>query len=395
MPSPPLKNRFDQGEWSGSVGDLGTLLPLAFALIVFNGFTPERLFFLWGIAYITTGYIFKIPVSVQPLKAMSVIAIAQGLSPEFLSSTAFFYGVFFILISATGILNSLQKWFSLPIVSGIQVGIGLILAHKALQLVFQKGWVLSQNVQNPLFNISVLVLAIFLLGFFRYKQQTLLILAVLGLAALAIKALSYSSIAGTEDVSLIHFRPPQLRFFLDATILLMIPQLPLTLGNAVFAASDTSHQLWNKQAVRVNPARLGLSIGVFNTLIGLFGGFPMCHGSGGMAAHAHFGGKTGGTTIIMGGILVLLSITPAASGIIFFIPVPILSTLLLFNSWRMITLQKKQILHPDMITIGLIAMTAFLTRNLTIALALGLTSEGLVRYYLSKSKPKHEGITHD
>jgi hypothetical protein len=39
-----IKNHFSLSEWSGAIGDLGITLPMAFALVVFNGFPPERIF---------------------------------------------------------------------------------------------------------------------------------------------------------------------------------------------------------------------------------------------------------------------------------------------------------------------------------------------------------------
>jgi len=86
-----LRNRFGLSELSGAVGDLGTVLPLAFALVVFNGFPAARLFLLWGLAYVATGWYFKVPISVQPLKAMAVIAITAGFSPDTLATTAVMY----------------------------------------------------------------------------------------------------------------------------------------------------------------------------------------------------------------------------------------------------------------------------------------------------------------
>ena len=51
-----LKNKFGLNEWSGAIGDLGTILPLAFALVAVNGFDPP------SVTIIT----FKITLSVNP-----------------------------------------------------------------------------------------------------------------------------------------------------------------------------------------------------------------------------------------------------------------------------------------------------------------------------------------
>jgi Molybdate transporter of MFS superfamily len=37
------------------------------------------------------------------------------------------------------------------------------------------------------------------------------------------------------------------------------------------------------------------------------GGVPMCHGAGGMAGHVAFGARTGGSVVILGALLLLVT----------------------------------------------------------------------------------------
>lgn len=381
-----LKNRFGLSEWSGAVGDLGTTLPLAFGLIIFNGFPPERIFFLWGIAYILTGWIYRVPVSIQPLKAMAVIAIATGYSAELLSTTALFYGVLLLLLSVSGIIRWLEKWFSAALIRGIQLGIGLILAHKAIALSIEKGFYLGSESVFPYLNIIILAAVILLLWVVQFKKGIPLILFLL-LAGGAITFVLGISL----NLSEYHGAPakltlPNFSFFLNSLIYLMIPQLPLTLGNAVFAASDTCHSFWKDQAQRVNPTRLGSSIGISDIFIGLFGGFPICHGAGGIAAHAQFGGKTGGTTIILGSIFVIAALIKPMSSFLFFIPIPILAALLLFDAGRMMMLVQKLGSKFEWVIAIVVGIISFATRNLTIALIAGFLIERLFILYKRKTK---------
>lgn len=385
-----LKNRFGLSEWSGAVGDLGTTLPLAFGLIIFNGFPPERIFFLWGIAYIASGWIFRVPVAIQPLKAMAVIAIASGYSMELLSSTALFYGALLLILSLSGIIRWLEKWFSPALIRGVQLGIGLILAHKAIELTIQRGFYFGSEALFPYLNIIILAAVILLLWIFQFKRRIPLILFLLLIGG-AITVISGVSI----DLSQFHGAPatltaPDLSFFLSALIYLMIPQLPLTLGNAVFAASDACHSFWKQQAQRVNPTRLGASIGVSNIFIGLLGGFPICHGAGGIAAHAQFGGKTGGATIILGSIFVIVALIEPMSSFLFLIPIPILAAMLVFDAGRMMMLIQKlsgKFEWGIAITVGVIS---FATRNLTIALIVGFIMERLHILYRRKTEVVEE-----
>lgn len=381
-----LKNRFGLSEWSGAVGDLGTTLPLAFGLIIFNGFPPERIFFLWGIAYILTGWIYRVPVSIQPLKAMAVIAIATGYSAELLSTTALFYGILLLLLSVSGIIRWLEKWFSAALIRGIQLGIGLILAHKAVALSIEKGFYLGSESVFPYLNIIILAAVILLLWLVQFKKGIPLILFLLLAGGVITFVFGVSLNLSEYHGAPAKFTSPDLSFFLNSLIYLMIPQLPLTLGNAVFAASDACHTFWKQRAQRVNPTRLGSSIGIIDIFIGLFGGFPICHGAGGIAAHAQFGGKTGGTTIILGIIFVIAGLIKPISSFLFYIPIPILAAMLLFDAGRMAMLIQKLGSKFEWGIAIVVGIISFATRNLTIALIAGFLIERLHVLYKRKTK---------
>ena len=69
-------------ELAGSLGDLGTLLPIAIAMVLFNGLNPLGLFLSIGIFYIASGMYFGVTVPVQPMKVIGAYAIATAMSPE-------------------------------------------------------------------------------------------------------------------------------------------------------------------------------------------------------------------------------------------------------------------------------------------------------------------------
>ncbi len=380
-----LKNRFGVSEWSGAIGDLGTMLPLAFVLVLFNHFPPQRLFFLWGAAYIITGWFYRVPVAIQPLKAMAVIAIAGGFSVTQLASTSFFYGVLLILLSLTGAIRRLEKVFSPALIRGVQVGIGLILLRKAIDLVLEHGLYIHQDPGSLYMNVILLLLTVILLSVFQlWKQKPAgLILILLGIV--------YTLVTGNTEITtgtsgrIIHPQLPDFTFLVPAFIYLIIPQLPLTLGNAVYAANDACHVFWKEQAKRVNPTRLSLSIGTGDVIIGLLGGFPICHGAGGIAAHAKFGGKTGGTTVIIGGLLVLFSIIKPLSGFLFYIPVPILGALLVITSFGLMILIRRLHHYIEYIAALTVGLISYFTRNLFIALIAGFALEYILNYIFKKS----------
>ena len=67
---------------AGAFGDVGVLFPIAIALISLNGMNPTAVFLAAGLAYILAGAYFRVPIAVQPLKAVAAIALALHLPPS-------------------------------------------------------------------------------------------------------------------------------------------------------------------------------------------------------------------------------------------------------------------------------------------------------------------------
>ena len=114
------------------------------------------------------------------------------------------------------------------------------------------------------------------------------------------------------------------------TLLFTLPQIPLTLGNAVIAIVAENNELFPDR--QVTEKKIAISQGIMNLVSPLFGGIPMCHGAGGMAGHVRFGARTGGALVILGGILVFIALFFSDSvAIIFHIfPNAILGVILFF-----------------------------------------------------------------
>jgi len=87
---------------------------------------------------------------------------------------------------------------------------------------------------------------------------------------------------------------------------LALPQLPLTLGNAVIAIREENNRLFPDRPV--TDKGVATSTGLMNIAGSSIGGVPMCHGAGDMAGHVAFGARTGGALIILGALLLVLAI---------------------------------------------------------------------------------------
>jgi SulP family sulfate permease len=281
----------------------------------------------------------------------------------------------FILLAQAGAIAWLERLFTRPLVQGIQLGIGLILAMKAIQLIREHGLFLGSTSESlgTATVMTVVVLVILLAGEIVLRKPT----AVLVLAA----GLLYGIVTGSAanlavpDGPAWQFTTPNWSMFPELLLILMLPQLPLTLGNAVFAASDACQQYWPTRAQRATPTALATSIGVGNVGIGLLGGFPICHGAGGIAAHARFGGKTGLTTMILGALFILVALVDDWSRFLFLIPVPVLGALLLLTSWALIRLCSRLRGLDEWVVATLVGGIALGTRHLSLALVAGMIAE--------------------
>ncbi len=370
-------------EISGAVGDLGITIPLAYALAMTTGMPAARIFLLWGAAYILTGAFYRVPVSIQPLKAMAVVVIAGNIPPAVLSTAAVAYGLLFILMAATGIIPVIRRLFSAALVRGVQLGIGLMLGRKALALVMSHPFLL-QGVQVPGWvTPAVAAVVLGLLVHPRLRSRPQVVLGVIGGGLVGGLLLGGGISATGSTGSIVAWSAPQWRLLGQAFFLLMLPQLPLTLGNAVVAEEDVCRLNWGEAASRVSVARLAGSIGLLDLGMGLLGGFPVCHGAGGSMAHARFGGRTGRTTILLGAGFVLLALVPHGTDFLFRIPVPVLGALLLGVSWSMIRLLGT-LRTPGEIAVGLtVGGIGFLTHNLAVALLAGWVLQGLLNRMFS------------
>jgi len=87
-----------------------------------------------------------------------------------------------------------------------------------------------------------------------------------------------------------------------------LAQLPLTLLNSVFAVSLLAQQLFPKATGRTGPGAIACSVGIMNLVSIPFGGMPICHGSGGLAAQYGCGARSGWAAIFLGLIKLTLGL---------------------------------------------------------------------------------------
>ncbi len=122
--NPPVRDfRFTLSELSGSLADLGVMLPLILALISLNGMDATAAFVCIGAAYILVALVYRLPIPVQPLKSVSAVALALGLAPVVIVTGAIWNAIAFLGMGLVGLDRWVHNAFPKPVIRGIQLGL--------------------------------------------------------------------------------------------------------------------------------------------------------------------------------------------------------------------------------------------------------------------------------
>lgn len=359
------------GDASGSVADLGVLVPITGALVVHNGVDASAVLVSLGVLYVTAGLYFGVPVPVQPVKAASAIAIARGLPPEALSHAALILGIVLATAAATGISTRLARWFTPSLIRGLQLGVGVMLVGAAGNLVAADGGAVVA---------AVLVCAAAAAGAAAHAHGVPFALV----AVAAGVAVSLAGVGlGLPGPSPAMPSPAgfDAGILWTAFILLVIPQIPLTFGNAVVAVVDLERRYYGSRAERVTPRAISASAGIANVVSAVFGGIPMCHGSNGLTAHYRAGATTRSMNLMIGSALVVIGVVFAdeALALLAVIPLPVLATLLAFTGFAhsALVVDRRGV---DLLVSLAVATAGVLTANLAVGLAAGAALEAVRRW---------------
>jgi len=275
---------FNLRELAGSMGDFGTLFPLAIGYIAVNGLNPAGLFIMLGLTNIALGLIYRLPMPLQPKKVIAVAAIAQRWSPSMIYASGFGLGILWFVLVLTGVLRKIVTITPTFIVRGIQLALGVTLGWQALKMM----------APAPLLGVLAVAIAL-LLRENRYAPASLVLMA-LGVAIVAWQGRLPA--AWELTFSLPPLTVPRLADVWQAMLLAGFAQIPLSITNAVIATAALIRDYFPDKAV--SERKLMLNMGAMNVIASFFGGMPMCHGAGGLAGQYYFGARTGGTPILEG-----------------------------------------------------------------------------------------------
>jgi len=354
-------------EVAGAVGDFGTIFPILLGVAIVCPDVNVSHFFLFLAAwYIIAGFYYRLPMPIEPMKAIGAIVIAEGLCAGEIVASGLVVGALFLLLGLVGGMTWIGERIPRSVVRGVQAGLALILLRTSL------GYI----VPDALFAaVSIAIILIF----FVLSQRT----RVPDVSALLVLLIGLAAGIATQGMPPFRLMPlpvpviPMPADFIAGTWDLALPQIPLTLTNAILATSLLTYDLFPKQGV--NPDRLSRTIGAMNLVSTPLGGFPMCHGAGGLAAMYRFGARTGGANIVAGIFILIFAVAFAPPEVLTLIPFGVFGALLVFVA---LELGKHSVKTDSYLVTGVIAV---------LTLAIGLTVAFIVGMVLAYILERREG----
>ena len=313
-----------------------------------NELDPTPIFMVIGTFYIFSGLYFKVTCPVEPMKVISAYAIAMGISSAQIQASCFWIFILLMAIGATGLIDKIGHVIRKPIIRGVQLSTGILLLSQGVRLMagtssFQlleqaaEPYLVIQNIGflpiGIIFGVVLGILSLILLDNKRIPAALMIIACGLLTGLLLGKHSGWEHLS--PGIYLPHLLPyglPTSNDFTFALIILALPQIPMTIGNAVIANKDLSFQYFSEKSGRVTYRALCVSMALANLLSFLIGGIPVCHGAGGLASRYRFGARTGGSNLMIGSIFLAaaLLLGPQIVSVINLLPLSVLGVLLVF-----------------------------------------------------------------
>jgi MFS superfamily sulfate permease-like transporter len=355
----PPKRRFLL-EYSGACGDLGTFIPHVIGAITVAGLAPVGVLFGFAAFLIATGLFYGLPLPVQPMKAISAVILTGGLRPGEVAAAGITIGVVLLVLGITGWIGRLARAIPQSVSSGLQLGLGLLMGVLGFKLILKAPWL----------GFGSLALLFALTRIPRCPAAPLALAAAMPAGWATGNAGIAPEFAITPGIP--HLVLPSWAEVWRSFEVAVLPQLSLTLTNAVIITASVARELFPSAGAVASERRLALSSGLANVLLCPFGAMPMCHGAGGLAAQYRFGARTGLAPIIFGAAVLVLAVGFAehTAPLFALIPIGTVGSLLIFAGTDLAI--SRRLFDGKPSCLWVIGATALITVTINPALALAV-----------------------
>jgi SulP family sulfate permease len=358
-------------------------------MILVNGLSPLGMFFSIGLFYILSGIYYGVTVPIQPMKVIGAYALSTAIDPSQILAAGAWMSVLLVIFGVTGAITVIGRYVPKPVVRGVQLSTGILLITQGIKFMLgtSEFQVLRQAAEPFLAIQSIGPIPVGILIGSAAGILTLLLLENTKVPAgllVVFGGIGFGLISGTHEglgslrlgihlPKILPFGIPSAADFSFAFFVLVLPQLPMTLGNAVIAYADLSRDYFGEASKRVTYRSACITMASANTVSFLVGGMPLCHGAGGLAAHYRFGARTAGSNLMIGAIFVVLAVLLGTHclPLLYLIPMSVLGVLLVFSGGQLaltvIDLRDRKSLFVPLLMVGVT-----LASNLAVGFMVGI-----------------------
>jgi hypothetical protein len=290
--------RFSLNEVSGAFGDIGTVISITLAMAKVNAINISSSFFWYGINNIFLSY-YDLPITVQPQKTISALAIKGELDKGGVICAGFLTGIITSFLALTGTLTKVAYLIPKHLISVIQMSQGLIFVTQGVKdIVNVNKWIGCDSY------LTSIIVGLFIVLTWNSKNSKIPTALIIFIVGLIIAGSTYTS--STQYTVLNPFIYTNLsgKDFLEG-FKATFTQLPLTLLNSVISTIELAHSLFPENKLTIN--NISYTIGLINVPT-FIGGTASCLGCGALASNYKFQGKTGLVPVIIGFVYIAFSI---------------------------------------------------------------------------------------
>ncbi|TPX30414.1 hypothetical protein SmJEL517_g06013 [Synchytrium microbalum] len=334
-------------EISGSLGDMGTLLPILVSMAKAGQINLAASLIFGGIFNILSGAVFGIPVCVQPMKSIAAYALAGNLTQGQVMAAGFIVAAVVFVLSATKTMLLFYRSIPMPIVRGIQLGTGVTFVLKGIATISQSyGWGFMNWQWMDNFVICMITFGLCVAMYHARVNTSAIIIFTFGLLVAFLRVWQFSPGKYTVPAPFSTWPTasvPSATDFRIGFVNAALGQLPLSILNSVIAVTKLADDLYPEKAQPVAPiTRVGLFLGCMNMISMWFGCIPYCNGSGGLAGQYRYGARTEVSLYVLGAAKLILGILFGSSlvGIFTAFPNSVLGVMLVFSGIELASMAK-------------------------------------------------------
>jgi SulP family sulfate permease len=333
------------------------------------------------------------------MKVIGAYAIATAMTQSQILASAALMGLFLLIIGGTNAITLIGRYIPKPVVRGVQLSTGILLMAQGVKfMIGSSKFQTVRHMAEPYLSLQHIgpvpvgiiigiiggILTLLLLENRKFPAGLVVILGgiFLGLVLGTHEGLDKLKI-GIYFPILLPFGLPDGADVTFAFFALALPQLPMTLGNAVVANADLSQEYFGKDSKKVTYRALTISMALANLLSFVLGGMPLCHGAGGLAAHYRFGARTAGSNLMIGILFLALALFLGvhALSVVYLLPMAILAVLLIFAGSQLALTVIDMNIRKDLF-VSLLILGITLASNLAIGFMVGI----VVAYVLKSER---------